>query len=116
MFLLLPGFGKRGSEGKILSCKYARENNIPFLGICLGLQCAGQWCDQFGYCIVWMWRAVFLVNWCARDNGVTELSGARWHGVFSRLYAVAGVYPWLWSEAGYAFKCTGDDRPVTGLN
>ena len=38
--LLLPVFGKRGSEGKILSCKYARENNIPFLGICLGLQCA----------------------------------------------------------------------------
>ena len=38
--LLLPGFGKRGSEGKILSCKYARENKIPYLGICLGLQCA----------------------------------------------------------------------------
>ena len=38
--LLLPGFGSRGSEGKILSCKYARENMIPFLGICLGLQCA----------------------------------------------------------------------------
>jgi len=38
--LLLPGFGSRGSEGKIRSCKYARENNIPFLGICLGLQCA----------------------------------------------------------------------------
>ena len=38
--LLLPGFGSRGSGGKILSCKYARENNIPFLGICLGLQCA----------------------------------------------------------------------------
>ena len=38
--LLLPGFGSRGSEGKILSCKYSRENNIPFLGLCLGLQCA----------------------------------------------------------------------------
>ncbi|MFQ6611869.1 MAG: CTP synthase [Fidelibacterota bacterium] len=38
--LLLPGFGTRGSEGKILSCKYAREQKIPFLGICLGLQCA----------------------------------------------------------------------------
>ena len=38
--LLLPGFGSRGSEGKILSAKYARENHIPFLGICLGLQCA----------------------------------------------------------------------------
>ena len=38
--LLLPGFGSRGSEGKIICCKYARENKIPFLGICLGLQCA----------------------------------------------------------------------------
>ena len=38
--LLLPGFGKRGSEGKILACQYARENKVPFLGICLGLQCA----------------------------------------------------------------------------
>ncbi|NQV37833.1 MAG: CTP synthase [Candidatus Marinimicrobia bacterium] len=38
--LILPGFGSRGSEGKILSSKYARENNVPYFGICLGLQCA----------------------------------------------------------------------------
>ena len=38
--LILPGFGSRGAEGKIRSSKYARENKIPFLGICLGLQCA----------------------------------------------------------------------------
>ena len=39
--ILLPGgFGSRGAEGKILTSKFARENNIPFLGICLGLQCA----------------------------------------------------------------------------
>ena len=38
--LILPGFGSRGSEGKILSSKYAREKNLPFLGICLGMQCA----------------------------------------------------------------------------
>ena len=38
--LILPGFGSRGGEGKIMSSKYARENNIPFLGICLGMQCA----------------------------------------------------------------------------
>ena len=39
--IIIPGgFGDRGIEGKILSSKYARENNIPFLGICLGLQCA----------------------------------------------------------------------------
>uniref|UniRef100_A0A914QIT4 CTP synthase (glutamine hydrolyzing) n=1 Tax=Panagrolaimus davidi TaxID=227884 RepID=A0A914QIT4_9BILA len=34
------GFGARGIEGKIKACKYARENNKPFLGICLGMQCA----------------------------------------------------------------------------
>ena len=39
--VLIPGgFGDRGIEGKILSSKIARENNIPFFGICLGLQCA----------------------------------------------------------------------------
>jgi len=39
--ILIPGgFGDRGIEGKILSAQYARENNIPFFGICLGLQCA----------------------------------------------------------------------------
>ncbi|MBX3008540.1 MAG: CTP synthase [Melioribacteraceae bacterium] len=39
--ILIPGgFGERGIEGKILAIKYARENNIPFFGICLGLQCA----------------------------------------------------------------------------
>ena len=38
--LILPGFGSRGSEGKIKIIKYSRENGVPFLGICLGLQCA----------------------------------------------------------------------------
>jgi CTP synthase len=38
--LVAPGFGHRGIEGKILSTKFARENNIPFLGICLGMQMA----------------------------------------------------------------------------
>ncbi|MBE9510332.1 MAG: CTP synthase [Bacteroidetes bacterium] len=38
--LVAPGFGHRGIEGKILAARFARENNIPFLGICLGMQCA----------------------------------------------------------------------------
>lgn len=38
--LVAPGFGQRGIEGKITAIKYARENNVPFLGICLGMQCA----------------------------------------------------------------------------
>ncbi len=39
--ILVPGgFGKRGTEGKIRAIQYARENNIPYLGICLGMQLA----------------------------------------------------------------------------
>lgn len=38
--LVAPGFGSRGIEGKIKAIRYVRENNIPFFGICLGMQCA----------------------------------------------------------------------------
>jgi len=38
--LVAPGFGERGIEGKIEAVRYARENRIPFFGICLGMQCA----------------------------------------------------------------------------
>lgn len=39
--VIVPGgFGDRGIEGKILGIQYCRENNLPFLGICLGMQCA----------------------------------------------------------------------------
>ncbi len=38
--LVAPGFGERGIEGKISAVTFARENKIPFLGICLGMQCA----------------------------------------------------------------------------
>lgn len=38
--LVAPGFGGRGIEGKLSAVRYARENKIPFFGICLGMQCA----------------------------------------------------------------------------
>ncbi len=39
--MIIPGgFGDRGIEGKIVACRYARENDLPFLGICLGMQVA----------------------------------------------------------------------------
>ena len=39
--MIIPGgFGDRGVDGKIAACRYARENDIPFLGICLGMQIA----------------------------------------------------------------------------
>jgi len=47
--LLLPGFGSRGSEGKIHSSKYARENKIPFFG-------------KFGYSAIILFRFILLVT------------------------------------------------------
>jgi len=44
--IVAPGFGSRGIEGKIKSIKSARENNIPFFGICLGMQMASLMQDQ----------------------------------------------------------------------
>jgi CTP synthase len=38
--LVAPGFGSRGIDGKLWAVRYARENNIPFFGICLGMQCS----------------------------------------------------------------------------
>jgi CTP synthase len=38
--IVAPGFGDRGIDGKIFAARYAREHMIPFLGICLGMQCA----------------------------------------------------------------------------
>ncbi len=38
--LVAPGFGNRGIEGKLVAVRYARENKIPFFGICLGMQCS----------------------------------------------------------------------------
>lgn len=38
--IVAPGFGSRGIEGKIKAIQFVRENNIPFLGICLGMQCS----------------------------------------------------------------------------
>ncbi len=39
-FLVAPGFGERGIEGKLRAIEFARKNKIPFFGICLGMQCA----------------------------------------------------------------------------
>ncbi|MCA9066993.1 MAG: CTP synthase, partial [Planctomycetaceae bacterium] len=38
--LVAPGFGERGIDGKLEAVRYARENGVPFFGICLGMQCA----------------------------------------------------------------------------
>ncbi len=53
--ILIPGgFGERGVEGKVQSIRYARERDIPFFGICLGMQCAAM---EFGRNVLGLERA-----------------------------------------------------------
>ncbi len=76
--ILVPGgFGYRGIEGKIEAIKYARENNIPFLGICLGMQCA---------------VIEFARNKCAmKDANSTEFKKSAKNPVISLLEEQKGV-------------------------
>lgn len=52
--LVAPGFGERGIEGKLKAIEYVRENKIPFLGICLGMQCA---CVEFARNVLGLGKA-----------------------------------------------------------
>ena len=70
--LVAPGFGERGIEGKISSIKYARENNLPFLGICLGMQMA----------VIEFARNVLSLN----NANSTEMDDSTKHPVISLLY------------------------------
>lgn len=69
--LVAPGFGERGLEGKILAVQYARENRIPFLGICLGMQ----------MCVVEFARHV--LGWA--DASSTELDPHTTHPVIDMM-------------------------------
>jgi CTP synthase len=80
--LVAPGFGHRGIEGKILAVKYAREKNVPFFGICLGMQCA---VIEFGRNVLHLENAHStemhrntaypVIDIMEEQKGVTELGG-----------------------------------------
>ncbi len=99
--LVAPGFGERGIEGKILAVKYARENNIPFLGICLGMQCAVV---EFGRNVLgykdansneFHLRTKFpVIDLMDEQKGVTEMGGTM------RL----GAYPCELEKGSNAYK------------
>jgi CTP synthase len=71
--LVAPGFGDRGIEGKITAIQYVRENNIPFLGVCLGMQCA----------VIEFARNV--IGW--KDAHSTEMNPATKHAVIDFMEA-----------------------------
>jgi len=102
--VVAPGFGDRGIDGKILAAKYARENNIPFLGICLGLQCAVV---EFARNILGLEKAHStemalktpdpVIDLMEDQKGVTEKGGTM------RL----GAYPCIVKEGTKTYKAYG---------
>ncbi|MCS5627973.1 MAG: CTP synthase, partial [Planctomycetes bacterium] len=105
--ILVPGgFGDRGIEGKISAIRYARENSIPFFGICLGMQCA---CIEFGRNIMGLEGAHSsefdkdtphpVIDLMEDQNDVTEKGGTM------RL----GAYPCDLADGTIAKKAYGED-------
>ena len=101
--ILVPGgFGERGIPGKINAIRFARENDIPFLGICLGLQCA---MIEIGRDVVGLEKAGSaefdpasphpVIHLMEKQKGVTNLGGTM------RL----GAYPCVLAEGSLAEKC-----------
>ena len=106
--VLVPGgFGDRGIEGKISAIRYARENSIPFFGICLGMQCA---CIEFGRNIMGLEGAHSsefdkdtphpVIDLMEDQNDVTEKGGTM------RL----GAYPCDLADGTIAKKAYGADQ------
>ena len=105
--ILVPGgFGQRGTEGKILAIKYARENKVPFLGLCLGMQLS---IVEFARNVAGLKDAASIelepdtgnpvINLMPEQNGVTNLGGTL------RL----GAYPCKLSENTLAYRLYGKE-------
>ncbi|MCX6142396.1 MAG: CTP synthase [Ignavibacteriales bacterium] len=99
--LLVPGgFGERGIEGKIEAIRYVREHNIPFFGICLGLQCA---VIEFARHVCGL-KGAHSTEFKKTKNNVIDLmmdqKGVKNMGGTMRL----GAYPCILAKGSKAFK------------
>ncbi len=106
--LLIPGgFGERGVEGKIEAIRYVREHNIPFFGICLGMQCAviefaRNICDLKDAHSYEFYRDLKhpVIHLMADQEGVTELGGTM------RL----GAYPCVLKTDSKSYQAYGQEE------
>lgn len=101
--LVAPGFGHRGLEGKITAVKYARENRVPFLGICLGMQCS---VIEYARNVLGLTEANStetgatpdpVIDLMEEQKGITEKGGTM------RL----GAYPCTLMEGSHAYQAYG---------
>jgi len=88
--IVVPGgFGYRGVEGKIMAARYARENKVPYLGLCLGMQ---TMCIEFARNVVGLEdansaefevsSAHYVIHMMTEQRGITELGGTMRLGVY----------------------------------
>ncbi len=90
--LVAPGFGERGIEGKLLAVRYAREHDVPFLGICLGMQVA---CVEFARNVLGL-----------REAASTEVDPDTSHPVIDLIHAQKKVTQKGGTMRLGAFPCT----------
>ncbi|MBA4389078.1 MAG: CTP synthetase [Verrucomicrobia bacterium] len=105
--VLVPGgFGDRGIEGKIMAVKYARENKLPFFGICLGMQCAVM---EFARNVCGMNGANSTEFNRKTEHPVIHLMGAQEHITQKGGTMRLGIYPCVLaagSKAALAYGAT----------
>ncbi|MCP4445294.1 MAG: CTP synthase [Myxococcales bacterium] len=105
--LVAPGFGSRGTEGKIAAVQYARESNVPFFGICLGMQMAvvefaRNVCGLTGAASTEVDESTKhpVVHLMPDQRGITD------KGATMRL----GAYPCKLSDGSHARRIYGDEN------
>ncbi|MEW6410269.1 MAG: CTP synthase [Nitrospirota bacterium] len=114
--ILIPGgFGSRGIEGKIEAIRYAREKKVPFLGICLGMQCAviefarnvcklpkansKEFDEKTPYPVIYL-----MERWYDWKENIVQIRNAQSDkGGTMRL----GAYPCILSEGSFAYRAYG---------
>ncbi|NND07684.1 MAG: CTP synthase [Saprospiraceae bacterium] len=105
--LVAPGFGERGIEGKVRAIQYVRENNIPFFGICLGMQCAAV---EFARNVLQMKDAASTEVTPKTENPVIDMMSEQKtitkKGGTMRL----GAYQCALAEDSISFQAYGQDR------
>lgn len=105
--LVAPGFGERGLEGKIIAVKYARENNVPFFGICLGMQMA---VIEYARNVIGLTDAASVEVNPTTSNPIIDLMADQKTTTIKGGTMRLGAYKCILSEESLAYKIYGKEE------
>ena len=106
--ILIPGgFGARGIEGKITTIRYAREHQIPFLGLCLGMQCASI---EFARHVAGLPAPTVLNSTSGRPSRDSSDAGSTVASAKGRYHAAGNVCSAGWRRGRSRIKCTASAK------